>query len=366
MIPEFVHETGFRGILAVVVVAASMFIAAGIARFVLSALIGYRERSGEDTVDIEILRAAKGPTSLFLVTLGFFLAYFLMTQLRHPSFDFFNGHDVWAVRVWLVVVIVEASYLGSHVIQALIRWYTGRIPQGAASNLNERLLTQARWVTPIAVYTIGGLTALDIVGIAVTPLIAGLGIGGIVVALALQPSLSNVFSGAFMLTEGEVNEGDFIELDGGPSGFVVEVGWRSTKVRDRYNNLIMIPNSKMMDSVMTNYYSESKVMTVIVECGVSYDSDLEQVERVALEVAAGVREEVDVAVDEFDPVVWFTTFGESNIDFLVIMQAEDRLGTFIVKHELIKRLRTRFDGEGIEINYPVRKLIGPEGEGSGV
>ena len=70
---------------------------------------------------------------------------------------------------------------------------------------------------------------------------------------------------------------------------MIDVGWRSTKIRDRFNNLIMIPNSKMIESVMTNYYSQSKVMTVLVSCGISYDSDLRHVERVALEVATGVR-----------------------------------------------------------------------------
>ena len=115
---------------------------------------------------------------------------------------------------------------------------------------------------------------------------------------------------------------------------------------------------------MTNYYSESKAVTVIVQCGVSYDSDLERVEQVALEVAAEVRDDVDAAIDDFEPATWFIAFGESNIDFMVLMQAEDRPGTFIVRHELIKRLRARLDREGIEINYPVRKLLVPQSEGS--
>ena len=160
-----------------------------------------------------------------------------------------------------------------------------------------------------------------------------------------------------------MNEDDFIELDGGPSGFVVDVGWRSTKIRDRFNNLIMIPNSKLMESVMTNYVSQSEAVTILVPCGVSYESDLEEVERVSLEVANGVRDDLEEAVDGFDPLVRFSDFGESNIDFNVIMQANDRLGSFVVKHELIKRLHSRFRREGIEINYPVRKLVSPPSEG---
>ena len=364
MIPEFVQGSGLGGILAVIGVAVSIFLVAGIVHFVFSLLIKHSQRNGRVALDTRILKASRGPVVLLLVSLGVFLAYLVMTQLEHPSFHFFDRHDLWAIRVWLVVVIAAASYHASHVIQELARWYVGRIPQRTASSPNDRLLAQARWIIPIVIYTIGVLMALDIVGIAVTPLIAGLGIGGIAAALALQPTLSNVFSGAFMLTEGELNQGDFIELEDGPSGFVVEVSWRSTKIRDRFNNLIMIPNARMMESVMTNYYSQSKVVTVIVQCGVSYDSDLERVERVATEVATEVRDDVDAAIKDFDPAVWFTEFGESNIDFMVLMQAEDRPGTFVVRHELVKRLRTRLDREGIEINYPVRKLLVPQSEGS--
>ncbi len=362
MIPDSVQGSGLGEFLTVIGVAGSTLIAAGIAHFVFSLLIRYSRRDGRDVLGTRMLRAFRGPVVLLLVSLGIFLAYLLMTQFEHPTLHFFDRHDLWAIRVWLVFVIAVASYLGSHVIQELVRWYIGRIPQRTASSLSSRLLSQARWIIPIIIYTIGALTALDVVGIAVTPLMAGLGIGGIAAALALQPALSNVFSGVFMSTEGELNPGDFIELEGGPSGFVVELSWRSTKIRDRFNNLIMIPNSRMMESVMTNYYSESQAVTVIVQCGVSYDSDLEKVEKVAMEVAICVRDEVDAAIDEYEPLVWFTAFGESNIDFEVRIQAEDRPGTRIVRHELIKRLRTRLDREGIEINYPVRKLLLPQSE----
>ena len=76
---------------------------------------------------------------------------------------------------------------------------------------------------PLFIYSVGVVMALGMLGVAITPLIAGLGIGGIAVALALQPTLSNLFSGVSMVSEGELNVGDFIELDGGPSGFVVGI-----------------------------------------------------------------------------------------------------------------------------------------------
>ena len=363
MIPEFANESGFNGLLAAFAVVAAMLIAASIAALVFSILMRYSQRDDRDALDTRMLKASRGPVVLSLVIFGVFLGYLLLTNLTHPSFDFFDGHQDYAVRAWLISVVLQASHLGSQLLKALVRWYLARLPEGTPSQVNDRLLGQAKWLTPVVAYSIGALIVLDLLGVAVTPLVAGLGIGGIAVALALQPTLSNVFSGAFMLTEGELNRDDFIELQGGPSGFVVEVSWRSTKIRDRFNNLIMIPNSMMMQSVMTNYYSESKVMAVRVQCGISYQEDLERVEEVALEVATQVRDDVEVAVDDFDPVFRFTSFGESNVDFVVVMRALDRNATFEVSHELIKRLQARFEREGIVINYPVRKLLVPNSNG---
>ena len=362
MIPDLLHQTGFNGLIAVVGVVAVGGIAAIGSHFIFVAAIAVNERISEKPLGTRILSArllsgSRSPVMLFFIILGIFMAYLLMTHLTHPTFDFANGHERWTIKVWLVTVIVQSSYLGSRIVQESLKWYIENIAKRTGSDLDDRLLPMARRITPILVYGVGALIALDVVGITIAPMLAGLGIAGIAVGLALQPTLSNLFSGMFMMSEGELNEGDFIELDGGPSGFVVDVTWRSTKIRDRFNNLIMIPNSKIMDSIMTNYVSQSEAVTILVPCGVSYESDLKKVERVSLEVANGVRDDLEEAVDGFDPVVRFSDFGESNIDFNVIMQASDRLGSFVVKHELIKRLHSKFRQEGIEINYPVRKLV---------
>ena len=363
MIPEFLGESGVGGLLSIIGIVGSGGLAAAVAYYAIS-LAAERSRDGdEDTKRARILMACRGPAALFLAILGLFLAYWFLIEHPHSAFDFANNHDTWALRIWQVIVIAQASYVGAKVIQALLQLYLERVSSQVSKSLYNRLLSQTGWMIPLVIYLLAALMALDVLGVSITPLIAGLGIGGIAIALALQPTLSNLFSGTFMVSEGELNEGDFIELDGGPAGFVVSVTWRSTKIRDRFNNLIIIPNSTMMDSIMTNYYSESKEMSVLVECGISYDSDLERVEEVALEVAGQLRDELEEAIDDFDPVIRFRSFGESNIDFVVVMRAADRTSSFVVKHELMKRLHARLRQEGIEINYPVRKLVMPSSDG---
>ena len=204
---------------------------------------------------------------------------------------------------------------------------------------------------------------LDTLGYSISPLLGGLGITGLAVALALQPTLGNFFAGTYVISDGAINVGDYIELEGGPRGYVIEVGWRSTKISNWMNNLVVIPNSKLSDSIVTNYYAPNFAMNVIVTCGVSYDSDLDHVERVSVEVAKEVLATCPGAVPDYEPWFGFDTFGDSNITFWIFVQAKDRLGSFGVQHEIVKGLHARFKEEGIEINYPVRKLVYANGDG---
>jgi small-conductance mechanosensitive channel len=197
---------------------------------------------------------------------------------------------------------------------------------------------------------------LDYLGISISPMIAGLGLGGLAIALALQPTLGNFFAGAQIVSDRSIRVGDYIELDSGQKGYVVDVGWRSTRVRTTYNNMMIIPNSRLIDSIITNFHGPTMELAVIVESGVSYSSDLALVEEVALAVAREIIEELPEAVKTREPWFVYDEFGDSNINFWVWLYATDRLGAFRMKSELIKRLHARFAREGITINYPVRLI----------
>jgi small-conductance mechanosensitive channel len=198
---------------------------------------------------------------------------------------------------------------------------------------------------------------MDYLNINITPLVAGLGISGLAVALALQPTLGNFFAGTQIVSDRVVRVGDYIELDGGGvRGYVTDVGWRSTRIRTPFNNIVVIPNSRLAESIITNFYGPTMEVGVIVNCGISYRSDLKRVRKVAMEVTREVVEEMDEAVKTFEPLFRYEEFGDSNINFFIWLQAKDRLASFLVKSELIERLHACFNKEGITINYPARYL----------
>jgi len=206
------------------------------------------------------------------------------------------------------------------------------------------------------IYLIAVLIILDYFNIKITPLVASLGLGGVAVALALQSTLSNLFAGLHIISDQPVSVGDYVELEGGISGYVEDIGWRSTKIRTLANNFVVVPNSKLAESIIKNLSLPKQEMTVSVKCGVSYNSDLEKVEKITLEEAKKIQESIKGAVKDFKPFLRFHTFGESNIEFSVFLRVEKPIYKHRVIHEFIKALKKRYDKEGIEISYPIRKV----------
>ena len=335
-------------------------VAALIVRIIISLI--HRRLKNQDTSSVTsiILQSVKTPITTILLISGLLSAYLLVLGIEDVLPSGFSDTRDLSIKIWKIMSILITTFAIAKTIDHLIDWYLLNIAEKTETKIDDTLLPTLRRVLPITIYAAGALVAIDSIGISISPILAGLGIGGLAVALAVQPTLSNFFAGTYVVTEGELKEGDFIELEGGPSGYVEEVGWRSTKIRSRFNNLVIIPNSRMAESIVTNYFSPTPAMNVIVTGGVAYESNLVDVEKYALEEARTVIEESEKAIKGTEPSFGFSNFGDSNVDFYVFLQAIDRAGTFGLRSELIKRIHDRFNREGIEINYPVRKLILPE------
>ncbi|HOI74964.1 MAG TPA: mechanosensitive ion channel family protein [Syntrophales bacterium] len=211
-------------------------------------------------------------------------------------------------------------------------------------------------ITRIVVFIIGFLVILQTLGISITPILTALGVGGLAVALALQDTLSNLFAGIQVIASRQIGQGDYIRLGSGEEGFVTDINWRYTTIRALANNLIIVPNSKIASAIVTNYDHPQKEMSVLVEVGVSYDSDLEIVERVTIETAARVLAEAQGGVAAFEPFIRYHTFNDFSIDFTVILRVGEFVDQYFVKHEFVKRLKRAYDEHGIEIPFPIRTV----------
>ncbi len=223
---------------------------------------------------------------------------------------------LWLIRYGVTItgaLAKEDTEIFGHVIQAMViitlilfieRWITYAIKVYAS---RSPLLNNTRSIASGAIRAllIGlcVLLVLGSLGISVTPLIASLGITSLAVALALQPTLENFFSGVQIIIDKPFRIGDFIELESGEQGFVDKIGWRSTWIKMLPNNIVIVPNSKVSQSKIINYYYPEKELSVPVEVGVHYNSDLEFVEKVTLEVANQILLEHEWGVESYDPFV---------------------------------------------------------------
>lgn len=288
----------------------------------------------------------------FILIIWFFLfaLHIFFEEIKLPeSIRVFKDKSLW------VIFIFSISLFLSRLLGGFIRIYINKYKEEMPAT---SLVVQ---VTRVAVMVVGIIIALDKMGIAITPILTALGVGGLAVALALRDTLENLFAGFHVLATRQIKVGDFIRLESGQEGFVEDITWRNTVLKQPTNNLIIVPNSKLSTSIITNFHMPQPELNIVVPVGVSYDSDLEKVEEVTLRVAREVQKEVEGAVEDFEPFIRFTQFGDFSINFNVILKAKDFPSQHLVKSEFIKRLKKAYDEEGIKIPYPTREvyLISP-------
>jgi len=304
-------------------------------------LTAWSEKTTSQLDDI-IIGAIKTPFIIWALMLGLYLAVDVSHLPERPAGMIATALSVLGMAS---VVLVLSNIFGRSVAAYGEKMQTA---------MPVTSLTQS--VGRILIIGVGALMILNRLGISITPILATLGVGGLAVALALQDTLANLFAGFYVSVARQIKVGDYIKLESGQEGYVTDINWRTTHIRMPTNNTILIPNAKLIQSIVTNYCMPSKDLVVTVEAGVHYKSDLEKVERVTCEVAQEVMKEVVGGVPAFEPVVRYHTFGDSQVGFTVAMKGREFSDQAGIKHEFIKRLHKRYAKEGIIIPYPIRAI----------
>lgn len=307
-------------------------------------------------LDTRMAKATRRPMTLAVFIFGIYLSIVIPLDLT-------GGQRGQVDTIFELLGVVLGVFVVVALVSNTMDWYLENLADRNNHVVDLRLFPLLRRLSVVIIYGLGGLLILDLLDINISPLIAGLGIGGLAVALALQPTLANLFAGTYVMTEGAISPGDYIELEGGVAGYVVEVGWRSTRIRTWRNNLVIVPNNRFAETIITNTQRPVAAINVWLQCGVSYDSDLSQVEQICREVMDHLLDTNPHAIKEYGGWFGYENFGDSNINFWVFVQAKDRWGSFEVHTALIKGLHQRFREDGIVINYPVRTLQFPKGWG---
>lgn len=324
-----------------IILSVTMIAGYFVRRVILARLIRWSKKTKTRADDI-IIESVRAPFLIWFFMLGLYLA---LQSIAFP---------VSLMRIintaLLVLSIFSVTIVLANIASGMIKAYSARIE----TTMPVTSLTQN--ISRIIIFGTGILIILNSLGIAIAPILATLGVGGLAVALALQDTLSNLFSGFHVIMAKQIKVGDYIKLDSGEEGYVTDITWRTTQIRMLPNNVVLVPNEKLTKAIITNFYLPDKEMAVLVNLGVHYKSDLSKVEKVTCEVAREIMREVSGGVAGFDPFIRYNGFGDFAVNFTVILRAKEFVDQYLIKHEFVKRLHERYNKEGIVIPYPIRTL----------
>jgi len=262
---------------------------------------------------------------------------------------------------WIDVAIVNLPNVLIALLVFVFAYWLSRNLQGWINKYLKRFIRQPSIrslvanVASILTIIIGLLLALSILNLDGTlkSILAGAGVAGLAISLALQGTLSNTFSGLFIAIKDEINIGDWIESNGF-SGKVIEIDLRNTKLKESDNNIVVVPNKLILETPFKNFGLTKRIRTTIT-CGVGYESDL----KVVKEIATKAIEELFLPKNGEHIEFYYTDFGGSSIDFLLRfwVDATENLTALEVKSEAIMKIKDTFDKNGINIPFPIRTII---------
>jgi small-conductance mechanosensitive channel len=318
-------------ILAVVWVALGILIGLAVDRVVLRRFSQSRTAGNSFWLTVSV-DAVRGVAIVWGTIAGLYAA--LVTVNINPRLDVLISH------VLQVLALASATFVAARFAAGSVTHYGGGV--------EKRLLSASLFasIAQIVVITFGALIILNSLGIAITPLITALGVGGLAIALALKDTLANLFSGVQIIASRQLRPGDYVKVESGFEGVVQDVNWRNTTIRELSNNLIVIPNEKLAQSIFTNYHLPETELTISVSIAAAYGSDLDEVERVALEAATAALDDLQLVTEE-RPYVRFREIGDSTVNLTVNIRTPEFADQFRARSYLIKRLHDGFNRGGL-------------------
>ncbi|MBI4455009.1 MAG: mechanosensitive ion channel family protein [Acidobacteria bacterium] len=281
-----------------------------------------------------LIRAVDKPFTIWIMILALYLA---VESSALPSRIVLLVGKVLLI-LWVLSFTFVAVSLAKGLVHHHKRKLQGQLP---IASVIENLVT-------LTISIVGILIILNAFGISVTPILTALGVGGLAVALALQDTLTNLFAGFYLSLAGQIRVGDYIKLSSGEAGNVSDIGWRSTMIRALQNHLIIIPNAKLGQAIVTNYHLPEKRMSLSIPIAVNHDADPDMVEQILLDEARKGARHIPGLLARPEPFVRFIpSFNNASLNFMLICQAEEVVDPYLVEHELCKRVLRRFREAGI-------------------
>jgi MscS family membrane protein len=257
----------------------------------------------------------------------------------------------WANNVLHFLIILTIAWLITRLLDAFVREYLVPITEKSETDLDDQLLPIVRKGMKISIWAIGIIVALNNAGYDVGALIAGLGIGGLALAMAAKDTVSNIFGGFTIFTDRPFSLNDRVQV-AGYDGFIREIGVRSTRLETLEGRIVTIPNSKFSDTPVENISLEPS-RKVVVNLGLTYDTPPEKMQE-AMEILKDIAAANDSLEEKV--LVSFNAFGDSAMNILFIYYIKAGADILGAQTQVNLSILSKFTAAGLDFAFPTQTL----------
>ena len=293
-----------------------------------------------DDIMVEMLEK---PVIQLVVIFGIWFSFNRLT--------FTDTATIWIEGIYMVSLIFTITWLVVKFIDALIVEYVVPLTEKTESDFDDHIVPIVRKVIKVFLWAIGITFALKHSGYDVTTLIAGLGIGGLAMAMAAKDSISNIFGGVTIFIDKPFKMNDAIKINGF-SGTIKEIGIRSTKLKTFDNRIVTIPNSKFTDGMVENISSEPH-RKIVLKLGLVYDTTAQQI-NAGMSVLRQIVDDFNGV--ENNTVVSFNEFGDSALGITFIYYIKKGMDIMGLQTEVNIKIKEKFEELNIEMAFPTQTI----------
>jgi small-conductance mechanosensitive channel len=306
-------------------------------------------RFTDTELDDRILQRIIPHISRLLTTLGIYLAIRSL-PLHDKLVQLFSG-------VLFVVLVIIFFNLLFHALDELLQWYMKGRQEDSKELISRNMIPIAEKLAMLFLMGTALIIILKHFNYDIFSVVTALGIGSLAIGLAAKDTLAHMISGFTLMLDQPFRIGDRIQLSGGQVGDVADIGLRSTKIRTLDNQLLIIPNSDLCNTMLINQAFPDARVKCRINVNVAYGSDVELVKRLLVATAL----EVGPVLRDPSPESFFVSFGDSALNMTLFFWVEQYSQMFTVTDMINTLILRRFNENGIEIPFPIRTVIMEKG-----
>lgn len=331
--------------LGALIILIAYIILAKIFLIIIEKVVHVFTKKTKTHLDDLIIEKTKNPIFWILIFIGVYISF---KQLNLP----YEKFDKIILDIIISIIILFITIIVVRLADIFIDFWGKRWAEKTNSTLDDELLPIFHKASKVILIFIGLVVILAYWGVDVTGLLAGAGVAGIIIGLAVKDSLANIFGGISLILDESIRSGDKVKLETGETGVIENIGLRSTQVRSYNNETFIIPNGKLSNMNIQNYARPNLNQRVNVKFSVAYGSKVEDVRALVLKL---IKSEKDILKDP-EPVVDFVEMGDSGLNMIARFWIEDFNNDYPMQISMTEKIYNALNKEGFEIPFPTRTV----------